>query len=221
VDRNVVTDLVEREMAAAADPAVAAIIGRLRVEPYPVELAWVYGPAERYACWVVLDGLPWNGNVGVVYCGEGFGPDRPWGLVFLRGPHPSMGMSDNWYATLGDFVYENWAPDGGGDSARESVSMNEEAAWEAVKHSLPAGARVRGVVTRHFPFGIFIDLEGVPFTGLVEIPEFKDEGRMTPEEYPHVGARIEAVVLGFKESGRQIWLSMRPSRLGVQPEPTG
>jgi hypothetical protein len=115
LDRNAVTDLVERELAAAHDPVALAIIRQFRVEPYPVELGWNYGsPDQRYVCWVVLDGLPWNSNVGVVYCNEGFGPIRPWGLVFLRGPHPSMGQADNWYPTLEDFVHDNWTHDGGG-----------------------------------------------------------------------------------------------------------
>jgi hypothetical protein len=36
---------------------------------------------------------------------------------------------------------------------------------------------------------------------------------MTPDQYPAVGSEVEAVVLGFKETGKQIWLGMRPSQL--------
>lgn len=85
--------------------------------------------------------------------------------------------------------------------------------WETTKRTLPVGTRVRARVTRHWPFGIFVDIPNVPFQGLVQITEFKDEGRMTPAEYPEVGREVEAVVLGFKESGQQIWLGMRPGQL--------
>ena len=34
----------------------------------------------------------------------GFGPERPWGLVFLRGARASMGVPDQWYPTLEAFV---------------------------------------------------------------------------------------------------------------------
>jgi hypothetical protein len=47
----------------------------------------------------------------------------------------------------------------------------------------------------------------------VEITEFKDSGRMTSEESPLVGSVVFGVVLGFKESGKQIWLGMKPSQL--------
>ena len=74
---------------------------------------------------------------------------------------------------------------------------------------------MRGVVTQHCPFGIFVDLGDPGALGLVQIPEFRDEGRMTPQQYPPVGSTIEAVVLGHTdERRRQVWLSMRPSQLG-------
>ena len=36
---------------------------------------------------------------------------------------------------------------------------------------------------------------------------------MTPTEYPPLDSDVEAVVLGFKERGRQIWLGVKPSQL--------
>jgi hypothetical protein len=36
---------------------------------------------------------------------------------------------------------------------------------------------------------------------------------MTTSEYPPINADLDAVVLGFKESGKQIWLVMKPSQL--------
>jgi ribosomal protein S1 len=86
--------------------------------------------------------------------------------------------------------------------------------WEEAKERFPVGARVRGTVTEHCPFGVFVDLGDPVAQGLVEITNFLDEGRMTPDRYPPVGASIEAVVLGHADSRRkQIWLSVRPSQL--------
>ncbi len=67
--------------------------------------------------------------------------------------------------------------------------------------------------TQHWPFGIFVEIPQIPFQGLVQITDFRDEGRMTPDHYPEVGSLVDAVVLGFKETGSKIWLGMKPSQL--------
>ncbi len=95
-----------------------------------------------------------------------------------------------------------------------------ETSWDELKDTLRVGTRVRGTVARHAPFGIFVAIPGIPFDGLVQITDFKDNGRMTPSEYPPLGSLIEAVVLGFKETGNQIWLGVKPSQLcKAQPTP--
>jgi ribosomal protein S1 len=85
--------------------------------------------------------------------------------------------------------------------------------WEEIKESLKVGTKLKGVVTKHWPFGIFVALPGIKFTGIVELGDFKDEGFMTRDEYPAVGSSVDAVVLAFKETGQQIWLGMKPSQL--------
>jgi ribosomal protein S1 len=88
--------------------------------------------------------------------------------------------------------------------------------WEEAKHRFPVGARVHGVVIEHHPFGIFVDLGDPVALGLVQITEFRDEERMMPEQYPPIGASIEAVVLGHTDERRmQVWLGMRPSQLNA------
>ena len=111
MDRKAVTDLVERELGGIGDPAVLALVQQLRVEPYLVERQWDYGaPGERYVCWTVLEHRP--SNTGVAYCDAGFGPVHPWGLVFLSGPHMSIGMDSGWFARLEDAVRESMAWEG-------------------------------------------------------------------------------------------------------------
>ena len=92
--------------------------------------------------------------------------------------------------------------------------IKSQTAWEELKDSLRIGTKVRGKVLRHAPVGIFVSLPGIPFDGLVQITDFKDTGRMTPNEYPALESMIDAVVLGFKETGNQIWLGMKPSQMG-------
>lgn len=89
--------------------------------------------------------------------------------------------------------------------------------WEEIKQRLPIGTRLSGVVTEHRHFGFFVDIGESEAIGLVQITDIVDEGGMTPEQYPAVGATIEAVVLGHNDRSKQIWLGMRPSQLNPPP----
>lgn len=91
------------------------------------------------------------------------------------------------------------------------ASKNE--AWNDLKKRLPIGSHVRCKVLLHRPYGIQTEIEGIDFEGLVQITDFKDSGKMTPDEYPPVDTEIQAVVLGFKDAGMQIWLGMKRSQL--------
>jgi len=84
--------------------------------------------------------------------------------------------------------------------------------WEDLKATLEVGSRITGTVTRHEQYGVFLDI-GYEYDGLIQITDFKDEGTMTPGEFPAIGDEVEAVVLGFKELGHQVWLSVRQSKL--------
>jgi small subunit ribosomal protein S1 len=93
--------------------------------------------------------------------------------------------------------------------------MNNQITWDELKDTLKIGELVAGTVLRHEPFGVFVDV-GYGYDGLIQITDFKDEGVMTPDEYPAIGKKIQAVVLGFKDRGRQIWLGVKPSQLEAQ-----
>ena len=80
--------------------------------------------------------------------------------------------------------------------------MSKNSDWEALKEKLSKGTRLAVTVERHCPFGIFVSIPGESFQGLVQITDFKDEGRMTPQEYPAVGSIIDCVVLGFERCER-------------------
>jgi ribosomal protein S1 len=89
--------------------------------------------------------------------------------------------------------------------------MNE-ISWDKLKESLKVGEQITGTVKRHEQYGVFVDI-GYEFDGLIQITDFKDEGIMTQEEYPIIGSKIRAAVLGFKDHGCQIWLGVKPSQL--------
>ena len=110
-DRDAISLLLDRGLAAIHDAALAGLVRELRVTPDPVERDWDYGePGQKYVCWTILEHRP--SGTGVAYCEEGFGPSHPWGLVFLDGPHMSIGMDSAWYASLEDAVRESMAWDG-------------------------------------------------------------------------------------------------------------
>jgi ribosomal protein S1 len=95
------------------------------------------------------------------------------------------------------------------------MAVNSDNEWTILKSALSLGTRVRGIVRGHEVFGIFVRIPNTPFDGLVQITDFKDEGRMTVEEYPVIGSEIDAVVLGFRDSNQTIWLGMKPSQLAA------
>lgn len=98
---------------------------------------------------------------------------------------------------------------------------NEGAEWTALKSKLAVGSIVKGEVFAHMPFGVFVQFDS-PFLGLIEIISFKENGeRMTPREYPELGAPIRAVVLGFRDRNHQIELSARPSDLKAASKHAG
>jgi hypothetical protein len=74
-------------------------IRKLLVEPYSVEREWDYGTSSQtYICWTVLEHR--KSNTGIAYCEYGFGPENPWGLVFLSGSHMGIGMDAGWFPRL-------------------------------------------------------------------------------------------------------------------------
>jgi ribosomal protein S1 len=83
-------------------------------------------------------------------------------------------------------------------------------AWDALKNRLPVDSAVEGTVYAKANFGAWIDL-GVGFPALLEI--IYAEGLM-PERYQAgewcpVGSKVRAMVLGYREDARQVYLWQR------------
>ena len=104
-----VAALLEQQLSLVTDPVMATRIRELLVPPYAVDRPWDYGElGQTYVCWTVLEYRP--SNTGIAYCGDGFAD--PWGLVFLEGPHMSMGMDSAWFAFFEDAFRHSGAWDG-------------------------------------------------------------------------------------------------------------
>ncbi|HEY1013064.1 MAG TPA: hypothetical protein VGE07_10205 [Herpetosiphonaceae bacterium] len=98
--------LVDAELAQIADQRVRLLIQALRVPPTCHMRQWDYGLAgEQYACWTVAVHAP-SGSA-IVFSDDGFGPQRPWGLVGID--HLWFGMDRGWFATLEEAVRESFA----------------------------------------------------------------------------------------------------------------
>jgi hypothetical protein len=102
--------LVGSELARIADKSVVGAIIPLLIPPRVEDRGWDYGASDQtYPCWIVLEHVP--SNTGIAYCAEGFGPRSPWGLLFLKGEHLSMGMDSGWFKSLEDAFRDSMAYD--------------------------------------------------------------------------------------------------------------
>jgi hypothetical protein len=102
-----VSELVEQQLSRVIDPRTGALIRSLLVPPRCEFRPWDYAPDTEYPCWIVAE----HGSSGTcfAYCEHGFGPKCPWGLLWIRGEHLSMGMDCAWYDSLEDAVRESFA----------------------------------------------------------------------------------------------------------------
>ena len=86
--------------------------------------------------------------------------------------------------------------------------------WQQIKSQYKLGQFVQGKVEFHAPFGVFVKIDESFVKGLIKIPDFLDEGKMSQEMYPEIGTTIGAVVVGYNESNcNEIYLNAKPSML--------
>lgn len=86
------------------------------------------------------------------------------------------------------------------------------------KKQHPVGTIVTGIVTKHFEFGLFIDL-GCEAHGFIDRINISDNTPTSVDSYPQIGMKIKAKVLGYMENFhhkpayKEIALDLRPSQL--------
>ena len=107
-----VSERIGAELAGMRDLRLQSRVRELLVPPYPVTRPWSYGPPHEYVCWTILEHRP--SNTGIAFCSQGFGPEAPWGLVWLEESPSStmnMGMDSSWYSSLEQAMRESYAWD--------------------------------------------------------------------------------------------------------------
>jgi hypothetical protein len=105
-DPQSIKALIAAELSCVADKRVVDFVAQRLVEPTRVLRIWHYGdPGQRFPCWTVLTS---HGD-GIAYCEHGFGPHRPWGLVWTEGDdlRQSIGMDSDWFDTFLQAVKES------------------------------------------------------------------------------------------------------------------
>ena len=93
-----IASMVASELTGIADPRLANALKRFVVSPPRMEMrTWEWSrPAMEFPTWVAAESADYD--YGLVYSDNGFGPDRPWGLVFSS--HDSFGADYCWYPRL-------------------------------------------------------------------------------------------------------------------------
>jgi hypothetical protein len=106
-----VRSVVEAEIATITQRDLVSRIRELLVPIRCEYRAWDYGkPDDEYPCWIFAEHS--DSNTAFAWTEYGFGPSSPWGLLFIRGEHISMGMDSGWFVSLEDLFRESMAWDG-------------------------------------------------------------------------------------------------------------
>jgi hypothetical protein len=105
-DRTVeeVRVLVEAEMAKVESPDIAKGLRTFLITPRLEMRTWDWHtPLKDYPVWIVAESSRFD--YGIAFSDYGFGPEHPWGLVFLS---PSNFDADYcWYAALEEAYNES------------------------------------------------------------------------------------------------------------------
>lgn len=97
-----------------------------------------------------------------------------------------------------------------GESPRISLSLKPllPDPWRTAEQDYPVGSRVKGVVTRIVPFGVFVRLP-TGIEGVIPNNELSTRKNVRAEEIVKVGQEVEAKVYQVNAQQRRILLSMR------------
>ncbi len=107
-----ISELVREQLDQIKDEKIRSQIARWLIMPRLEEREWDYArypETVKFPCWFVLEHK--DSNIGIAYCEEGFGPEKPWGMLWLTGGHLSMGMDAGWCDDLEHAFVESMAYD--------------------------------------------------------------------------------------------------------------
>lgn len=78
--------------------------------------------------------------------------------------------------------------------------------WQRVVSELSVGQKVNCYVVEHHIWGVLLRIESCHGVAIIERIVLNKRGYRTPEDYPSIGARVVATVLGFRRQMRQVEL---------------
>ena len=88
---------VAAELASFKDSWLRENLSRCLVSPRSHMRTWGWSRLpEEFECWMIAESQKYD--YGIAYSDFGFGPSRPWGLVFLS--HCNFGADYCWYPHL-------------------------------------------------------------------------------------------------------------------------
>ena len=94
-----------------------------------------------------------------------------------------------------------------------NLNMSNEH-WDNFEEKHNPGDLIKGVITTHANYGLFVDLGHEPLLGFIPVPNIFDEPvHRYWEHYPPIGRRITARIKGFRRDNNQVYLSIKPSDL--------
>jgi len=125
-----VTALATGELTSIADSVVRDALRARLVLPQRHLRNWDYGPeGQQFPCWTIaLDPVS---DTAIVYSQYGFGPDSPWGIVFIS--NLWFGMDSGWFSRLEDAFVESYLAS---DLPIWNVVKNDGLTTEVVASSL-------------------------------------------------------------------------------------
>jgi len=119
--------LIGQALGQVADERITTHIRTCLVEPYIEMRDWDYGePGQQFPCWIVFIDSAGSG-ITIAYSEFGFGPNHPWGLLWVEGQGhwpTSMGMDCSWY--------ENFV-----EAFLDSLAASSLAIWHVIKEDAP------------------------------------------------------------------------------------
>ena len=84
------------------------------------------------------------------------------------------------------------------------TNNRNEKEWEKLLEKYKVGDKLVGTVNRIENFGVFLDINSA-FEGLILVPCLKYPPVQSSDNFPKIGDKIEAVILGFQEKAELEW----------------
>jgi small subunit ribosomal protein S1 len=193
-----------RELLEEERKAKAAEL-RARVVPGAV-LSGTVTSLQPYGAFIDLGGVE-----GMVHISE---------LAFERVHHPSELLSVGQQVEVAVLRVDQTDNPKRPEKIALSLRALARNPWTDADRQFPAGATIKGRVTRVQPFGAFVEL-APGLEGMVHISELGAGRRVThPNEVLNAGDAVEATVLSVDPEKRRIALSMDATRQGTaEPGP--